>query len=70
MIGHSPYVQYAIDLQFQLKDCSGINKRREGVFYFFKDGTLDGFVVAVSYKEIQECMENQTIPTKLKQYLK
>ena len=67
---HTPVVQYAIDLQFFLKDCSGINKLRDKVLYFIKDSLSNQTVVGVTYQELRECMEEETIPQELKQYLK
>ena len=68
-MGHTPVVQYAVDLQFLVKNCVGINKFRDKVLYFFKDGSND-FVIGVTYDEIRECMENQTIPEELKTHIK
>ena len=68
-MGHTPVVQYAVDLQFLVENCVGINKFRDRVLYFFKDG-LNDFVIGVTYDEIRECMENETIPQELKTYIK
>lgn len=67
---HTPVVQYAIDLQFLIKGCEGINKLRDKVLYFMKDSLSNQIVVGVAYQELRECMEEQTIPQELKQYLK
>jgi hypothetical protein len=63
---HTPLVQYAIDLQLLLKNCRGINKFRDRVIYFLEDDVT----VGVTYSELRECMESETIPNELTQYIK